>query len=286
VEDLIRAFILGIIQGTTEFLPISSSAHLILVPWLLGWEPFGLAFDVSIHLGTLAAVLVYFYADLKAMVLGFFKGLPELRHGRLPEDHAARLGLYIIAGTFPALIVGVLIESRIDEYFHTEPLSRTALAMLALLLLGVGLLLGVADRYGRRREGRGFESLGLRDALIVGLAQATALFPGVSRSGSTIIAGLFRGMSRPVAARFSFLLGIPIIFGAGMREVLRLFQQGIPPDERGVFAVGILTAGVVGYISIAGLLRFLQRQSTDVFVVYRVALGLMVLSLLAAGFRA
>lgn len=286
MEDVVRAIILGALQGVTEFLPISSSAHLVIVPWLFGWEPFGLAFDVSIHLGTLGAVLVYFFSDIKAMVQGFFRGLPHLRKGKLPEDHSARLGLFIIAGTFPALIVGLLVESRIDEYFHTEPLSRTALAILALMLIIVGLLLGVADRYGRRRAGRGFESIGLRDALIVGLAQATALFPGVSRSGSTIIAGLFSGMTRPVAARFSFLLGIPIVFGAGMREIYRLLQEGIPRDERVVFAVGIITAAIVGYISIAGLLRFLQRQSTDVFVIYRVCIGITILLLLASGFRA
>jgi undecaprenyl-diphosphatase len=160
------------------------------------------------------------------------------------------------------------------------------MGILAVMLIGVGLLLGAADRYGRRRQGRGFESIGLRDALVIGLAQSAALFPGVSRSGSTIIAGLFSCMTRPVAARFSFLLGIPIIFGAGMREIITLFQDGIPPEERAIFAVGIVTAAIVGYLSIAGLLRFLQRQSTDVFVVYRVAIGVTLLLLLVTGFRA
>jgi undecaprenyl-diphosphatase len=284
--DIFRAIVLGIVQGLTEFLPVSSSAHLIVVPWLAGWEPFGLAFDVAIHLGTLAAVLIYFRRDLLAIAAGSVRGLPTMRRGRMPEDHAARLGIYIVLGSIPAAVVGLLIESRINDFFHTEPLSRPALAALAVLLIVVGLLLGAADRYGRRHPGRSFESIGLRDALVIGLVQSTALFPGVSRSGSTIIAGLFIGLSRPVAARFSFILGIPIVFGAGTREIYNLTQEGIPADERIVFAVGVVTAAIVGYAAIAGLLRFLQRSSTDVFVLYRACLGAALLVLLVIGFRA
>ncbi|HUG15001.1 MAG TPA: undecaprenyl-diphosphatase UppP [Thermomicrobiales bacterium] len=284
--DIARAIVLGIVQGLTEFLPISSSAHLIVVPWLFGWEPFGLAFDVATHLGTLAAVLVYFRRDLLAIARGTLRGLPAMRRRRMPEDHAGRLGVYIIIGSIPAAGAGLLIEGYIDQLFHTEPLSRWALAVLAVMLIAVGLLLGAADRYGRRRSGREFEQIGLRDALLIGAAQATALFPGVSRSGSTIIAGLFSGLSRPVAARFSFILGIPVVFGAGMRELSRLARDGIAADERTIFAVGVVTAGAVGYLAIAGLLRFLQRSSTDVFVLYRVCVGVGLLTLLAAGFRA
>jgi undecaprenyl-diphosphatase len=286
MPDLLRAIILGALQGLTEFLPISSSAHLILVPWLFGWEPFGLAFDVSLHLGTLAAVLTYFFQDLKQMALGALRALPGLARGRLPDDPIARLGLYVIPGTIPAAVVGLLAESAIDEYFHQEPLSRTALLLMTLMLIVMGLLLGVADRYGRRNGQREFHALGLRDAVLVGVAQAFALLPGVSRSGSTITAGLFSGMSRPVAARFSFLLGVPIVFGAGMMGVLDLVQEGIPAGERDVFFAGVLTAAVVGYAAVAGLMRFLQQRSTDVFVVYRALLGLSLLLLLAAGFRA
>lgn len=284
--DIFRAIVLGIVQGLTEFLPVSSSAHLVIVPWLFGWEPFGLAFDVATHMGTLAAVLIYFRRDLWAIALGTLRGLPTMGRGRMPEDHAARLGIYLVLGSIPAAVVGLLIEERIDEFFHTEPLSRGALAMLAVMLISVGLLLGVADRYGRRGPGRTFESIGLRDALLIGVAQSTALFPGVSRSGSTIIAGLFSGLSRPVAARFSFILGVPIVFGAGMREMVNLARAGIPADERMVFAVGVLTAGCVGYLAISGLLRFLQRSSTDVFVLYRVCIGAGLLVLLLVGFRA
>src|SRR5690606_22153196 len=178
--------------------------------------------------------------DLFVIVTETLRGLPRLYRGQLPEAHAGRMGVYIALGSFPAAITGLLIESRIDEYFHTEPISRSALALLALMLVVVGMLLGVAARYSRRNGNRAFDSIGLRDVLVIGVAQATALLPGVSRSGSTIIAGLFSGLSRPVAARFSFILGIPLVFGAGMREMYQLWQEGIPRDERAVFAVGII----------------------------------------------
>jgi undecaprenyl-diphosphatase len=285
MNDLLRAIILGALQGVTEFLPISSSAHLIIVPWLFGWEPYGLAFDVSLHLGTLAAVLTYFFHDLKQMALGALRALPGLARGRLPDDPMARLGLYVVPGTIPAAVVGLLAEDAIETYFHQEPLSRTALLLLTIMLILLGLLLGAADRYGRRNGHREVHALRLRDAVIVGVAQAFALLPGVSRSGSTITAGLFSGMSRPVAARFSFLLGVPIVFGAGMMGVLDLIREGIPAGERDAFFAGVLTAAIVGYAAVAGLMRFLQHRSTDVFVVYRVLLGVGMLILLAFGFR-
>lgn len=283
--DILRAILLGIVQGLTEFLPISSSAHLIIVPWLFGWEPFGLSFDVATHLGTLSAVLVYFRHDIWAMIRGVLGGWRSLLRGRLPEDEMGRLGLFIAVGTIPAAVAGLLFESMIDEYFHQDPLSSTAMVVLALLLIGMGLLLGVADRFGQRTNGRGLRQVGFATALFVGLAQMLAIVPGVSRSGSTITAGLFAGLQRATAARFSFLLGVPIILGAGLKEMLDLAQEGIPAGERGVFVAGILAAAVVGYLAIAGLIRFLQRHSTDVFVAYRIALGVTLLLLVAAGFR-
>jgi undecaprenyl-diphosphatase len=285
MTDILRAIVLGIVQGLTEFLPISSSAHLIFVPWLFGWEPFGLAFDVSVHLGTLLAVLIYFRRDLLAMAFGVLGSWRRLLRGQLPDDQMGRLGLYIAVGTIPAVVVGLLIEDAVDEYFHQDPVSRAALALSAVTLIAMGLLLGAADRFGRMRNSRDLHGLGLRDAVIVGLAQACALLPGVSRSGSTITAGLFAGMNRPVAARFSFLLGVPVVLGAGLREIFELAREGITADERGVFAAGILSAFVVGYLAIAGLMRFLARRSIDVFVVYRIVVGLGILLLLAAGFR-
>ncbi len=290
MTDILKAIILGIVQGLTEFLPISSSAHLIFVPWLFGWEPFGLAFDVAVHLGTLMAVLIYFRNDLLAMLFGVLRSWRGLLRGKLPDDQMGKLGLFIALGTIPAVVFGLLAESAIDEYFHQDPVSRTALALSAVTMIAMGLLLGAADRFGRRSDRRGgvdreLHDLGLRDALVVGLAQSFALLPGVSRSGSTITAGLFSGMSRPVAARFSFLLGVPIILGAGLREILDVARDGIPAGERGVFVAGILSAFVVGYLAIAGLMQYLSRRSVDIFVIYRVVIGLGILMLLAVGFR-
>ncbi len=291
MTDIFKAIVLGIVQGLTEFLPISSSAHLIYVPWLFGWEPFGLAFDVATHLGTLMAVLIYFRKDLLAMLLGVLRSWRGLLRGKMPDDQMGRLGLFIVMGTIPAVVIGLSAESAIDEYFHQDPVSRTALALSAVTMIAMGLLLGAADRFGRRNGKRGgtereLHHLGLRDALVVGLAQSFALLPGVSRSGSTITAGLFSGMSRPIAARFSFLLGVPIVLGAGLREILDVARDGIPAGDRGIFAAGILSAFVVGYLAIAGLMHYLSRRSIDVFVIYRVVVGLGILMLLAVGFRA
>ncbi|HEX5166716.1 MAG TPA: undecaprenyl-diphosphate phosphatase, partial [Thermomicrobiales bacterium] len=260
-------------------------------PWLFGWEPFGLAFDVALHMGTLLAVLIYFRNDLLAMLFGVLRSWRGLLRGQVPDDQMGRLGLYIVAGTIPAVVIGLLVESAIDEYFHQDPVSRTALALSAVTLIAMGVLLGAADRFGRRygvpeSGGRQLRELGLRDAVIVGLAQSFALLPGVSRSGSTITAGLFAGMSRPVAARFSFLLGVPIILGAGMKESLDVVRDGIPAGERGVFIAGIISAFVVGYLAIAGLMQYLNRHSVDIFVIYRVVVGVGILLLLAAGVRA
>jgi undecaprenyl-diphosphatase len=286
-SDILKAIVLGAVQGLTEFLPISSSAHLIFVPWLFGWQPFGLAFDVALHLGTLSAVLIYFQRDLREIALGTLRGLPHLARGRMPDDPMGRIGIFIGFGTIPAAIVGLLANDALDEYFHQEPISDTVIAISATVLIVMGILLGAADRYGQRASvsHRPFSSITLRDALIVGCAQAFALLPGVSRSGSTITAGLFAGLSRPVAARFSFLLGVPIILAAGTVEMIDLAREGIPPNERGVFIAGVLTAAIVGYLTIAGLMRFLQQRTVDVFVIYRVVIGVTLLGLVAAGVR-
>ena len=196
-----------------------------------------------------------------------------------------RLGLFIAVATIPAALAGLLFESMIDEYFHQDPVSASAMVVLALLLIGMGLLLGVADRFGQRRPGRGLRQVTFLTALFVGLAQMLAIVPGASRSGSTITAGLFAGLERATAARFSFLLGVPIILGAGLKEMLDLVQEGIPASERGIFVAGVLAAAVVGYFAIAGLIRFLQHHSTDIFVVYRIALGVTLLLLIAVGVR-
>jgi undecaprenyl-diphosphatase len=273
-----KAVILGAVQGVTELLPISSSAHLLLVPWFFGWPNPGLTFDVALHIGTLAAVLLYFRADLWNMARATVRGLVSRQ---LLAEPDARLGLMIVAASFPAAIIGFVFDARIEGYFHVEDATAPALAVIAAALIGVGVLMAVAERVAARR--RELKEVRFRDAMIIGLAQSVALIPGVSRSGSTITTCLFLGLTRPAAARFSFLLSLPITGGAALKKVVDLFQGGgLAPGERVPFAIGILTAGLVGYACVAWLLRYLQRASTMIFSVYRVLLGVVILILLVA----
>ncbi len=298
----IQAIILGIVQGLTEFLPISSSGHLILVPWLFGWDEPGLAFDAALHLGTLLAVVCYFWRELLAMVLAVpiavSRPLSLLRTSPAPvkdgvypvsggapvdrETHA-RLALLLVIGSIPGGIAGLLGQSAIDGFFHRETHQVLAIAVVATLLASFGLLLWFADRAAMHR--RTVDDLEWTDAVLIGLAQSLALLPGVSRSGSTLTAGLLRGMRRADAARFSFLLGMPIIAAAGAKGLLDSLQAGMGGTELTAFAWGILASGLSGLAAIWILLRYLQRSTTSVFVVYRVLAGLAVLGALAAGFR-
>jgi len=267
-----QAAVLGIVQGATEFLPISSSAHLIVVPWFFDWPQPGLAFNVALHLGTLSAVLAYFWRDLIEIGRAWLAGIIRLRP---LEEPASRLGWAVIIGSVPAGLAGFFLNDVIDLYFHSGGGGETAIVFTSLLLIVLGFVLGLAERYGSRRRALG--ELSLRDGLVVGLAQALALLPGVSRSGSTITASLFLGFARPAAARFSFILGIPAIAGAGLLEMLELVRTGLPAEERTVFFAGVLSAAITGFLAIAFLLRFLQRYSTGIFIVYRIALGLVLL---------
>lgn len=276
--EILRAIILGAVQGLTEFLPISSSAHLIIVPWLFGWEEPGLSFGVALHLGTLAAVLAHFRRDLVAMALAVPRGLLMRRPF---DDPMARLGWIIILGSIPAAVAGLLFEHTIDRFFHAGEGGRLAIVAIGSSLILLGLLLALAERIASHR--RPVATLDARDGFLVGLAQALALFPGVSRSGATITAGLFLGMKRDAAARFSFLLGIPAILGAGLFETRKVMVNGLAPGEATSFAAGMLTAAIVGYLAIAFLLRFLRTRSTTLFIVYRVALGVVLLLLVATG---
>ena len=282
--DILRAVLLGVVQGLTEFLPVSSSAHLIVIPWLFGWEPFGLAFDVALHLGTLAAILTFFRRELIAIPRGLIAERDVLVSGRLPVDPMARLGVYIVVATMPAAFVGILAEDTIDRAFHGDPVSRTAITVIALVLIVVGLILELADRRSINQIGQGGQ-ISFRQAMVVGLAQTMALVPGASRSGTTITAGLFVGLSRADAARFSFLLGVPLIAGAGAKQLLELATDGLGDLSLGVFVAGMFAAALTGYAAIAGLLRFLQRRPVTIFVIYRVAAGALLLALVAAGFR-
>ncbi|MGE5139046.1 MAG: undecaprenyl-diphosphatase UppP [Rudaea sp.] len=277
----IQAIILGIIQGLTEFIPISSSAHLIIVPWLFGWnDPVleSLPFDVALHIGTLLAVLAFFAADWINYIRGFFASILERRIGGDPDR---RLAWLIIIGTIPGAIAGMLFEGPIEDWFHRPgiPPTSTAMIMMAVIIALLGLALFIAERIARHL--RGMDQISLRDAILVGLAQAFAIFPGVSRSGSTITAGLALGLERPTAAKYSFLLSAPIIAGAGLKSLYDVYKESragtLPPGSALLFAVGFVAAAISGYLTIRLLLRFLQRNSTDIFVYYRWALAVLIL---------
>jgi undecaprenyl-diphosphatase len=276
-----QAIVLGIVQGLTEFLPVSSSAHLLVVPWLLGWESPGLAFDAALHLGTLTAVLVYFWRDLLAMALSLPRAIRRpfaiLRSGD-PADVMPRLALLIALGTVPGLIAGVLGEGAIDAIYHPGGVAPDrVIVAVAVAMIALALLLLWAERAARHV--RGMACLTVRDAAIIGLAQAAALIPGVSRSGATITAGLFRDMTRADAARFSFLLGVPIVALAGAKGLLDLLTSGLGAGQLGVFAVGVAVSALAGFAAIWGLLRYLQWASTAVFIVYRIVLGIVLIAL-------
>ncbi len=269
--DVFEAIVLGMVQGITEFLPISSTGHLILVPWLLGWAEQGLAFDVALHIGTLFAVLWYFRKDWIAFAGA---GIRLLQGHRNEPD--ARMVVLIAAATIPGALAGLLAEELVETYLRS-PL------VVAFTLIALALVLIAAERYGRREKH--LDGISWRDALVVGLAQALALVPGVSRSGVTITAGLFRGMRRDTAAHFSFFLSAPIIAGAGAKKIVDLFSVGITGDQMAMLGIGILTSAIVGYLAIAFLLRYLTTHTTYAFIYYRITLGIVVLLAFSLGFR-
>ncbi|MGH2602946.1 MAG: undecaprenyl-diphosphatase UppP [Dehalococcoidia bacterium] len=284
--SILEAIVLGVVQGLTEFLPISSSAHLILVPWLFGWEQPGLAFDASLHLGTLVAVIVYFWRELVAMAAALPRALRSplaVIRGDAEDDGDARLALLIALGTVPGAVIGLLGAGAIEDFFHGDDHETLAMALIAVLLMALGLALAVAERVAEHT--RPLAQLTIRDVAIVGLAQAFALLPGVSRSGATITAGLFRGFRRADAARFSFLLGIPLVAGAGAKGFLDVIQSGLDGSDGVAFVAGMLASALSGFAAISFLLRYLQRSNTFVFVVYRLGLGLFILGLLATGLK-
>ncbi len=262
--DVFQAIILGAVQGVTEFLPVSSRAHLILIPWLFGWKDPGLTFDVALHLGTLAALLIYFRKDWIYLTLSSFR----LLKGDT-EDPDARLALYIILATIPGGIAGLLFE-QLEDKFSTPNVIAASLIVLALFLRA-------AELQGRRKTD--LNTMTLSDALMIGFSQALAIIPGVSRSGVTITAGLFRGMTRKAAAQFSFMLSAPLIGGAVVKKLIDVTRDGLPPDQGLPFAVGIIVSAFFGFIAIAALMRYLQTRSTFIFIYYRIALGILVLTL-------
>jgi undecaprenyl-diphosphatase len=266
--SLIEEIVLGITQGLTEFLPISSTAHLRIVPAFLGWDDPGAAFTAVVQLGTMAAVLIYFRHEILRIAGAW---LASLRNPERRGELDARLGWYIVLGTLPIAIFGFLFKDQIENGARDLYLIGSALIVLGLVLL-------VAERVGS--HDRKLEEIKSRDGVVMGFAQALALVPGVSRSGATITGGLFEGFDRPSAARYSFLLSIPAVVLSGLFELRHAGDAG---GTVAGLAVATLLAFVVGYASIAFLLRYLVTHSTIVFVVYRVVLGSLVLVLVATG---
>lgn len=273
----LEALLLGIVQGLTEFLPISSSGHLILVPWLQDYtflqdhEAFNKTFDVALHAGTLIAALAYFRVEVVALLRGFFAAARR----RAVRTQEQRLAVAIAIGTVPAVIAGGLGSSFIDEHLG-EPW------MIAIQLIFFGALLGYADRMPQRRN---LGDAGLRDGWYIGLAQVLALAPGTSRSGITITAGRWLGLDRDAAARFSFLLLIPAVAGATVFKAASAVHEGLPSGVAGPMAVGTIAAAVSGYLAISWLLRLVRTTSYRPFVLYRYAAGAAVLAIIATGLR-
>ena len=265
-----EAIILGIVQGLTEFLPVSSTAHLRIVPAFAGWEDPGALFTAVIQLGTMLAVVIFFWRDI-SRITGTW--LASLRRPQLRGELDARMGWYVIVATIPIGVAGLAFRHQIENGARNLYVIGTMLIVAGLVLLG-------AEMVGRRT--RGIEEVGRADAVWIGIAQALALIPGTSRSGATITAGLFLGMEREAAARFSFLLSIPAIVLSGLFGLSELLKDngGV---SFGALAIATIGAFVVGYASIALLLRYLASHSTLVFVIYRVALGAIVIGLTAGG---
>jgi undecaprenyl-diphosphatase len=266
---LFQAIILGIVQGLTEFLPVSSTAHLILIPWLLGWKDPGLAFDVALHAGTLAAVLIYFFRDWLQVLgqgLGFrTEGDPELKRNQ-------GLLWLLVAATLPVGLFGYLFQHQAESVWRTPD-------VIAATMIGVGLLLWWADRVERKKKDLGH--VNFTDAMTVGFAQVLSIVPGTSRSGITITAGLLRNLERASAARFSFLLSTPAIGAAAAKDFYDLMkhQGGIPPYMRTPFLVGILASGITGCLVIRLFMNYLRRGTFTFFVAYRVIFGIKVIAL-------
>jgi undecaprenyl-diphosphatase len=258
---IFQAIIFGAVQGVTEFLPVSSTAHLILLPWALGWPDPGLAFDVALHLGTLVALLIYFRMEWIALI---------------KSARDSRMVRFIIVATIPGAIAGALFEHKVED-------ALRAPQIIAVMLIVMALVLAAAEFLGLRKKS--LDQISWGDAIAVGISQAFAIVPGVSRSGVTITTGLFRGMKRDAAARFSFYLSTPIIGGAVAKKTLDILKGGAGLEQLTPFIAGIISSGIIGYLSIAFMMRYLQTHNTFLFVFYRIALGIVVLLAFWFGIR-
>ncbi|MBI5303797.1 MAG: undecaprenyl-diphosphatase UppP [Chloroflexi bacterium] len=279
--QILQAILLGIIQGLTEFIPISSSAHLVIVPWLFEWnDPAleSLTFDVALHLGTLLALLAFFASDWVRLIRA---GIASILERKIGDDVDRRLAWFLVVGSIPGGVVGVLAESKIEELFHPKnaPIQATAMIAMGVIIALLGAALFAAERLARHL--RTLPQVTWRDAILIGIAQSFAIFPGVSRSGATITTGLALGLQRETAARFSFLLSAPIIAGAGAKSLWDIFKAltsgAITASEFVLFPIGFLAAAISGYLCIKFLLQFLQRNTTNLFVYYRWALAVVII---------
>ncbi len=288
--DIFQSIILGLIQGLTEFLPISSSGHLVLMPWFFDWQDPGLVFDVALHFGTLLAVLVYFGKDYWGIIksacglkskkqgrkkLAFTKALAGRQINSKSQIQNNKNNYYpkvflwwLVLATIPGALAGYFLENYAETVFRFPLITAGA-------LFGAGLILYLADRFTASAKHRNFKKLGWRKALVIGLAQAVAIIPGISRSGATITAGLFLGLNRVSAARFSFMLSGPVIFGASLLKFPDFVASGLNLAN----ILGILAAAVSGYLAIAGLIKFVEKVSYKIFFWYRAVLALIILSL-------
>jgi undecaprenyl-diphosphatase len=279
-----QAVVLAIVQGLAEFIPVSSSGHLIIVRRLLGWNELSpaheLTFDLALHFGTLLSVLFYFRrtwfqivrAAFGGKVVRFSEAGSSDTNLTAEEQKDERMLLwFLVAATIPGAIAGKLLEHSAEDYF------REHILLIAIALIAVALIMWLGEKIGRREKP--LTRISFVDALLVGIAQAFALIPGVSRSGSTITAGLFRNMTREAAVRFSFLLSTPIIAGAVLVKAHELHKEGLPAGMSHPFIVGIIVSALVGYLAIAGLIRFLQSNSLKIFILYRIVLGVVVIGL-------
>lgn len=268
--SLIEAVVLGIVQGITEFLPISSTAHLRIAPALLGWDDPGAAYSAVIQLGTVAAVIIYFWKDLVRLAIAFFAGLRARQPFGTVE---AKLAWFVIVGSIPAGVLGFVLKDFIENQFRS-------LYIISSSLIGLAILLFIAERVASHR--RTLAEMTWRDGVIIGFWQALALVPGSSRSGSTITGGLFQGLKREDAARYSFLLSVPITAAAGLFELKHLLEATQKPQTVAL-VVGTVVSFIAGMAAIAGLLKFLRTRTNMVFVVYRIALGVTLLGMLQTG---
>ncbi len=280
LTTIVESIILGLVQGATEFIPVSSSAHLIIVPWLFGWtDPAltSLPFDVALHLGTLTAVLAFFARDWVRLIRAFLQSILERR---VNPDPDRRLAWLLIIGTIPGAIAGFLFEGAIDDLFHKPgtPISATAMLVMAAIIAGFGLILLLADRLARHTKS--MEKLTLVQTILIGLSQALAIFPGVSRAGATVASGLAIGFKRDDAARFSFLLSAPIIAGVGAKSLWDVISDAgsgaLSGNAPVLFAAGFLAAAVSGFFCMRFLVTYLQKHPINVFAYYRWGLAIIV----------